>query len=184
MYTSYDKKTKTMIVSSLELDTLPNGIFNQTKVEGQEEKDLFHSHSPNENTTQLIIKRLHINMPNLESFPEEVCDLSLLEGLTISSSKLTNIPNSISKLKLLRDLSISNNCIKSIPETISQCKSLIYVYINNHKKYIPSGDFNNLEMAKSFEETEKVDVHTRNDTLVFENTFIAKYSRLETGNIA
>lgn len=70
------------------------------------------------------LRSLFLNQNRLQSLPEEICCLSLLENLSASYNFLEKLPASTAQLASLRELRLSRNRLRAFPEVLLQLKAL------------------------------------------------------------
>ena len=73
-------------------------------------------------TTSLL--HLDISFNQLQTLPDEISYLRLLQELNCSRNKLYTLPSSIASLTQLRVLKANGNCIVTLPKEIRLCASL------------------------------------------------------------
>ena len=69
----------------------------------------------------------------LNNIPDEIGDLSQLEGFTIINASITTLPESMGKLKKLQTLNISNCQVQNLPDSIFQLPKLMYIFADNNQ---------------------------------------------------
>jgi len=96
---------------------------------------------------------------NLSLFPEQICELKLLEELEVPDSSIQTLPKCIGNLKSLKYFNLYNNRINTIPETIEKLINLEYLDLDDNdmserfllglrwykigQQYLEVGEFNN-----------------------------------------
>lgn len=86
--------------------------------------------------TRLI--HLDISFNQLQTLPDEISYLRLLQELNCSRNKLHSLPKSIGSLTQLRVLKANGNCIITLPNEIGRCSSLECLNLSeNALKSIP-----------------------------------------------
>lgn len=70
---------------------------------------------------------LGVNVPRIDSFPEEILELEELVELNLRGQNLTHVPSEIHRLKNLTILRLSGNRIESLPQSITHLTRLEYL---------------------------------------------------------
>lgn len=70
---------------------------------------------------------------SLKSIPEDIDQLSKLEGLTIINSAIKTLPESIGKLKNLQTLNVMNCQLENFPESLFSLPKLMYIFADNNQ---------------------------------------------------
>ncbi len=85
------------------------------------------------------VKRLHLKKKKLETFPEEIFQMTNLKELIISKNRIKAIPSKIDELNFLEVLDCSNNRITSLSDAIGNLENLTHLILNrNYISYLPA----------------------------------------------
>lgn len=85
------------------------------------------------------VKRLHLKKKKMDTFPEEIFQMTNLKELILSKNRIKAIPNQIDELVNLEVLDCSNNKIANISDAIGNLENLTHLILNrNDISYLPA----------------------------------------------
>ncbi|CAF0772659.1 unnamed protein product [Brachionus calyciflorus] len=81
------------------------------------------------------LKRLDLSFNNLDNYPRQLCDLSLLESLNLTGNKLNenDLPSELDRYHNLIELILDKNNFKRIPKILSKFKKLQRLSLKNNE---------------------------------------------------